>query len=228
MQDFVGIVIQKKNLTSSVVELSVRVTDPGFTYVPGQFVQFRIGQASRAYSISSWPEEEVGVLSFVIGLVEDGVGSNFMRGLRAGEQVTVSQAAGRFTAQDVHGPVCLIANGVGVAPLRGIIGGLLQHGFTSPITLMCGYHDQGDILYPDFFDGLDELYLNFDVEYCLSQPKTGWKGFTGRVTKNLYNNLEKFAHHTFFICGSKDMVADSRSILLKAKTPMAAIRLEIF
>jgi NAD(P)H-flavin reductase len=229
MQEYLAQVIQVNYLTMDVLELHVRVVAPEApVFLAGQFMQFKIGDQVRSYSMANPPTESNQDLVFVVKLYEKGVGSDFVRQLKRGDEFSMRGPAGNLTVTDFSQQIFFIANGVGVAPYASIIPDLLSRGFKNDIRLLFGLRNEESAFYYHKFTGLTTLHPNFKFTPILSRPQSHWPGETGRVTTYLDVSYTSFKNYQFYLCGSMDMVKDARQILLKHGHAVRNIKLEIF
>lgn len=230
MQNFVTKVLEIKPLTPNIVELSVELEEPSvINFEAGQFMQFAIGNLFRAYSIVNTPAPDSRRLTFAVKLLDDGLGSNFVRALGPGDHITMRGALGLLTIKDLDQDYCLVANGVGVAPFISKINDLLiNRNYKNKLTLVFGVRSEEDIFYHAELRALADKYSNFEFMPLLSQPKRNWQGEVGRVTHFMEANYAKYASRFFYLCGSQNMVADGRKILLDNGHDHKTIKIEIF
>lgn len=217
-------------MTLDVLELTVRLLAPeDILFQAGQYVQFKIGDAFRSYSIAVPPTGVNNqILVFCIKLEPDGVGSNFVRGLKPGDEVVMRGPLGNFVVQNFEKPIFFVATGVGVAPYASIIPDMLMRGFKQPVRLLFGLRSEENVFYYDRFNRMAAHYENFNFIPILSRPQSHWPGETGRVTTYVAVSYPRLKDYTFYVCGSQEMVMDMRTLLLKEGHDIKRIKLEIF
>ncbi len=215
-------------LTEDVV--SIKILRPeGFLYQAGQFIQLAVpgptGEILRSYSLASMPTDPE--LELCVKLLPDGVGSNFVREAKAGDQINFYGPVGRFVVPpEVTTPLVFIATGVGLAPIMGMIeDALLLRQIKEPMTLLFGVRKQTDLFWTERLAHLTSKFPNFSVITTLSQPEANWTGASGRVTAH----LEKLPLDArYFLCGSSEMVAETKQYLVSKGVLPTAVHLEIF
>src|SRR5436305_499309 len=90
-----AVVTEIERLAPSVVQLTVAMNDGGFSFKPGQWVNFRFPEGvSRAYTIASAPERPEALQLCV--RVGDGRGGSALKVLEAGAQVAIDGPYGDF------------------------------------------------------------------------------------------------------------------------------------
>jgi NAD(P)H-flavin reductase len=227
MKEFSLTLSQKIKLTADIIEL--RFVKPAeFEFLAGQFVQLLIphegGVTRRSYSIANSPDEAF--LEFVIKILPNGVGSQFLGSLREGDTVTGRGPLGHFVNNGNDNSICFVATGVGLAPIYGIILETLRNKKnTNSVHLYFGVRSESDIFWLERLETLAREYDNFSYTFTLSQPSTTWNGATGRVTAHL-------PHHSvtdnFYLCGSPEMVKEVRESLIDRGAEPTKIKFEIF
>jgi ferredoxin-NADP reductase len=201
-----------------------RLDGAPFAFQAGQWVSLVLplaeGEARRAYSIASAPDESPG-FDVAITRVEGGPGSTFLHDLPLGAKLRVIGPQGFFTRPRGAGhPSLFIGTGTGVTPLRSMIKDALASGETSPMVLLFGVRHEEDRIYREELDELASQHPHFRVVYSLSQPAPDWKGSRGYVqthTEALWREL--LAAGTVpphvYICGLERMVGAVRDLLRK-------------
>jgi ferredoxin-NADP reductase len=226
MQEYQATVAKIEYVGDDVLTLDLELTgNVSFTFEPGQFVQFKIDNLYRSYSITS-TLEDLPKLSFLIELIEGGVGSEFVRSLKIGDTVTFRGALGLFTPKETDSHYFFVATGVGIAPFRSIVQ-FLSAKENQKIILLFGGRIKERLWFGDEFKELAKQGTITYVE-TLTRPDAGWDGLTGRVTEHLPQLYADHGNAVFHICGSKEMVIDVRTQLIGLGHDPKKLRLEIF
>jgi ferredoxin-NADP reductase len=231
MEKIITQVVEVKYLTMKVVELHVKLVAPDIVkFHAGQFMQFDAHGYFRAYSISNPPTGLDSTLTFCIELIDGGVGSEFVRKLKPGDEVKMRGPLGVFGVKqkDLERDMVFVATGVGIAPFVSIISDLLARGYLGNIFLLYGLRNEENVFYYDKFNKLAKMHSNFKFVPILSKPESHWPGEMGRVTTYVEVHYSEFRDRLFYLCGSKEMVADVRDILIKNNHNTKDIHLEIF
>ncbi|MDO8626644.1 MAG: FAD-dependent oxidoreductase [Candidatus Magasanikbacteria bacterium] len=188
--------IFRKFLTPDIFEL-VFEKPAGFTYAPGQFVQFKIPARNasrsdaggpqennpaassgasfvlRTYSIASHPGEPE--LKFCVKDLPDGKAPAYFKNLKIGDGVEVALPAGYFVLQP--SPVqtnIFIATGTGLAPVRSLVLESLKNNFST--KLLFGVRREEDIFWDRELTAWATQYKNFSYLLTLSRPSENWTG----------------------------------------------------
>ena len=196
------------------------VSPPRLLFQAGQHVSFPLQTlegkpGSRAYSVASEPArgEE---LVLLVRMLKDGTGSRFINGLRGGDEVAFRGPLGRFLlCGERTKPLLFVAHGTGIAPLRSMIRELLiAERSPRPMTLYFGVRGDEDIFYFDEFRRLESRCPNFRFVPTLSRPRETWAGERGRVTQVLPVQIPDARRYDAYLCGSGEMIAQVRKLLL--------------
>ena len=136
---------------------------------------------------------------------------------RSGDKIMVSEPFGTFT--DFSDDAVYVAAGTGIAPFMSRI---LSGNGKNP-TLIHG------VSYPEYFYYSDYLskYLDRNYIQCCSRCPHE-EHFQGRVTDFLkqWSNLDPTKK--FYLCGSAEMVVDTRDVLIASGVPFRNINAEIY
>ena len=223
--------LAKQMISRDIMEL--RFERPaGFSFLAGQFVQFKIPTANegvlRPYSISSAPANDY--LEFCLKILPDGKASQYFVHLAVGENTSISEAKGVFICRPEHvaSKMC-IATGAGVAPIISMIEDRLKNS-DDEVGLLFGVRTPDDIFWLKRLEALQDQFKNFSFKLTVSRPDESWTGLGGRVTAHLTNlertDLERSTE--YYICGSVEMVKDVRALLLQKGVNTKSVHFEIF
>lgn len=173
-----------------------------FTYRPGQFVMLSvIGTGEAPFSISSSPTRQ-GIVELCVRRI--GHVTNSLFKLPPNSLVGIRGPYGNgFPIEQLEGNnLLLVAGGLGMAPLRSLLGYALDNRTKfKNITLMYGARNPDDMLFKyELLNLLDRADIN-----CLltvDNDESGiWKARVGVVTE-LFDNLEIDSSQTYAaICG---------------------------
>lgn len=228
MQTYQTKIKEVKLLTMHTCELVVELVDPPeINFMAGQYMQFKIGEILRSFSIIDIPDRNR-TLKFCIGLYEHGVASDFLRKAKVGSDLEMQGPMGNFTVEDFGKNYFFVATGVGVAPFVSIIPDMLGRGYDKKLHLLFGVRHEEDVFFFDRFSHLHNLYPNFTFTPIVSRPKYHWPGEHGRVTTYIDIAYEYYRDYIFYISGAEAMVKDMRELLLKKGHSLDNIKLEIF
>ncbi|MEA2343181.1 MAG: phenol/toluene 2-monooxygenase, partial [Thermoanaerobaculia bacterium] len=162
-------VTEIEELAPSVVQITVAFDDESFSFLPGQWVNFRFPDGvSRAYTIASAPQRPQAVQLCV--RVGEGRGGKALMKLDAGAAVTIDGPYGDFVLPENDGrPILFMAGDTGIAPIRSMVLSMLADRDPRKIAVL--YEpDQRNILYSADFDPL----ARDETESHASRPYSGF------------------------------------------------------
>lgn len=169
-----AIVTEIEELAPSLMQITVSLTDEGFRFKAGQWVNFRFPDGlSRPYTIASAPERPGAVQLCV--RVGEGRGGEALRRLEAGEIVALDGPFGRFVLPpNDDRNIVFLAGDTGIAPVRSIVLHLLAT--KDPRTITVLYEpDQRYILYAGDFDPLaragDIVHMSGAIEPLIERNR---------------------------------------------------------
>jgi predicted ferric reductase len=190
----------------------------------GQFAWLKIGEnpfsiAENPFSISSAPADGPKV-SFVIK--ELGDFTSRIGEIKPGTRAFLDGPHGNLTLAGRKGAgIALLAGGVGIAPLIGILRQLAVEKDTRPVTLVYGNRTYDQIVYSDELETLKTI-LNLKVEHVLSEPPDGWLGRVGQVDPACIRSIFSFddvRDWVFVLCGPPGMIKSIERTLHEGGVP---------
>ncbi|MBS3140142.1 hypothetical protein J4479_03995 [Candidatus Woesearchaeota archaeon] len=216
--------ISKENLTSDALLLSFKSPDE-FFFKAGQFVTLILkagnAQKPRSYSILNPPSER-GKLDLGVKLVDGGFASEIFRNLKAGDEIAVKGPFGHFVFDDKTGnDHWFIGAGTGIAPLYSMIKEHLLHHPAKKFRLIMGYKTASDLLFHEELLSFKARYNNF--EYIPVLSRSAWNGRKGHAQDHLGEDLQ---NKTFYICGLKELVLETKELLLNKGVDPQNIKFE--
>jgi len=167
-----------------------------------------LGYRRSPYCILTPPNDD-GRFELLVRVVADGPMSQYLAGLRPGDEVRFRGPSGRSMAYgdpDGRRDVVMVATGVGVGPFLSLASYLLAGGFDRRVRLFWGLRLVEDICLTDELEALEARYPNFHYDVSLSQPAPDWPGPRGRVTETVPPALERLGGTQFLLCGNGAMI----------------------
>ena len=201
---------------TGTIRLAFEVTDgKPFRFQPGNFVGIEchvegLGYRRSPYCIVSPPSDDER-FELLVRVVPDGPLSQYLDGLRPGDEVAFRGPVGRSMAYgDPDDPrdLVLVATGVGVGPFLSLATHLLAGGFERDIHLFWGLRLVEDICLTDELDALEKRHPNFRYDISLSQPRLDWPGPRGRVSESMPAMLDRLGSKQFLLCGNGAMIEE--------------------
>jgi ferredoxin--NADP+ reductase len=191
--------------------------DKKFDFKAGQVVALTtdLSIPPRLYSIASG-EDEI-YIRILFNIVPEGVLTTQLSKFKSGNHIYIGKPFGGFIG--TNEPAYWIAAGTGIAPFASMFYSdesqdkILIHGGR---TLDSFYFEN------DFRKCFGDNYIR-----CCSREK-GNGVYEGRLTKYL-NSKENFPkNYKYYLCGSSEMVVETRDILLSKEIPFENIIAEIY
>jgi ferredoxin-NADP reductase len=237
--------VDRHDLTATIMRLRVRADDGVPTYRAGQY--FAIGLElegrfiQRPYSTASAPGE-LGDLEFLVRLVPGGSLTPSLWRLQPGDRVRIGPPKGLFML-DADDPTqhLFLATGTGIAPLLSMLGSLLgrprtpavdDEGAGRPIVIH-GVASVAELVYRERFE---RLARDGAIDYvpAISRPadpaNAGWRGHTGRLDALVGTIAQRSwldpAGIVAYLCGNPAMIAAVEPRLAALGLASNAIRAE--
>ncbi|MBW7944763.1 hypothetical protein H3C70_05200 [Patescibacteria group bacterium] len=191
-------------------------------FAAGQYVSIPVDTVGhrRSYSICSAPDNDHGFELFV-EFVENGLGTQYLDKLKFGDTIQCLAPMGQFVVQsdDPSIPLCLVASGSGVAPLRSMLYDQLQrHGNARRMTLFWGLRHEADMCWTEDLKELVANFPNVTFHPVISRAMDEWPLCRGRVTDCLsIHDVDLTAE--YYICGNQQMILDTMEVLKKRGVP---------
>ena len=196
----------------------LRPKDPGvsraFEFTPGQVAILRVESEDPAYfAFASAPEDpELEVL------VKQKMGaSSVIYDMKAGDEIELLGVAGHgFKLDELKGrDLVFVAMGTGVAPLRSALRHVLQRKDEfGQLVVLYGARTPDDFCYRD--ETGDWENAGVELRQVISRPDGhDWSGPTGYVQSLLDHVLPRLSSPAALICGSREMIAQTRERLAK-------------
>jgi ferredoxin--NADP+ reductase len=186
-------------------------------FLAGQVVALGISRdiEPRYYSIASGENDEL--ISILYSERVEGQLTPMLSTLKPGDSLMVSKPFGTFT-QVKPNPI-FIAAGTGIAPFIS----MLMSNKAKGATLIHGARYTDYFYYSDYLENtLGNRYIR-----CCSRCEQG-SLFVGRVTDFVkqWNDLD--LERPYYLCGSAEMVVETRDILISRGVPLNNINSEIY
>ena len=188
-----------------------------FDFEPGQVVSLTIAKESipRMYSVCSSNRDPL--LKILYSLRPNGELTPQLCDLNIGDSVLISPPSGQFRATSQK--ACFIAAGTGIAPFYS----MLQSGNKADKTLIHGARTEAGFYFSEAL--LAQLGKQY-IRCCSGNAPSGT--FAGRVTEYLKQATDLLSDQMFYLCGSAEMVVETRDILIRSGVLFRNIVAEIY
>jgi ferredoxin-NADP reductase len=213
-----------------------------FLFQPESSLQFRAGQylrytlphcnpdnrgVTRSFSIASSSEEPLIRLTTRLSTPASSF-KQALGGLQPGEIVEADGPFGNFVYAHSDLSSVFITGGIGITPVRSILGDLARRTPRVSATLLYSNTTQ-DIPFRADIDALSVHWPELNVVYTLTRPGPRWEGPTGRITRALIKErVDDLLGAVFFVSGPTPMVDAMRAILADGGVDANRVKHEAF
>jgi Flavodoxin reductases (ferredoxin-NADPH reductases) family 1 len=217
--------------TPSIRLLTLRVADPAFRFLAGQWVELTIeldGHTHTAgYSITNSPLHRDRIELAIKFSARHPVAHWVHTAAKPGDRVRVTQGQGPFVyVPEMSDNLVLIGGGVGVTPLVSIFRYVRDAGLTTRTHLLYSVSDSREILFGDELADAMRAHDNLRVSVTVTHPDADWHGLTGRIDPVKLHTIDMPDDTLFYLCGPKGMVEDMSAMLHMLGVPMSRIIFE--
>lgn len=211
-------IVPIRNLIEISDEVYILSFQRDFDFIPGQVIgiSLDIKTPPRLYSIaSSNRDSEVKIL---FDEKKDGILTPWLSLRKPGDKIYISRPSGNFTCKEKE-KAYWIASGTGIAPFTS----MFFSGNTENKILIHGGRNRQSFYFQDTFSKtLGEKYIR-----CSSRESA--KGlYNGRLTVYLKELEDLPKNYKYYLCGSAEMVVETRDILISKAIPFDSIISEIY
>jgi NAD(P)H-flavin reductase len=188
--------------------------DGAVNFTPGQVAILRVnGQDPAYFAFASAPDDwELEVL-----VKEKGGTSSIVYNMCVGDQIELIGIAGHgFNLDEIKGrDLVFVAMGTGVAPLRSALRQVLKRKSDfGQLVVLYGARTPDDFCFRDETEDWEDAGV--ELRQVISRPDGhDWSGPTGYVQSLLDNVLPDLASPVALICGSREMIDQTRERLGK-------------
>ena len=234
-----GTFLSKKKLSFDIYEFTFLCKEPSeINFLPGQYLIIIFSKDNeikrKYYSISS-PLRQSDSIEFIVKILKNGLGSNYLMNLKEGDIVELQGPAGLFFLKENDKQKVLIATGTGIAPMISIIKTHVED-MKNKFNLIWGLKKSEDIYYRDLLRDTAQKYDNFSYEIFLSKEESidnsNDSTFSGRINIGIDKLLNNFKTNKesleFYISGDRDIVDSIRTYLIEKQILPENIKLEKF
>jgi len=215
-------VTELRALTPDVLEADLAMVDPAtLTFDAGQWISVPFGPKNvRAYSIASSPRTPA-TLTLCADVAPAGLGSQWFRGLAPGAAVDFKGPLGGFVLEpgDTR-RLLLVAEEIGIVPLRAIAHELAAAGFVRPATLVYWARDSGWLVYDDDLRALARRHAAFAYH-----PITPADGEPAATAERLAGEV---AGLVAYVAGGEATIKAVRAALMAKGVERRAVKWEKF
>lgn len=223
ISEFSGTLEEKKYISDDVMYLSFKVSN-GFIFQAGQYVMLKIVNGAdfrwKPYSILNSPSEK-GKLNLCATIIPGGFASEVFKRLEPGTEINFRGPLGHFLFSSDGEEHWFICVGTGITPFYSMIMENISQFSQKKFNLLFGEKSQKDLLFYEELTTLEKKHKNF--KYIPTLTQESWNGKKGRVQQHLPIDLQ---NKTFYICGLKEMVLETKELLEKKGVAKENIKVE--
>ena len=183
-------------------------------FTPGQIAMLRVeGEEPSYFAFASAPDD-----ADLEVLVKQKAGaSSVIYDMKVGDEIELVAIAGHgFRLDEMKGrPLIFVAMGTGVAPLRSALRHVLKRKQDfGQLVVLYGARTPDDFCYRDETEAWEDAGV--ELRQVISRPDGhDWSGPTGYVQSLLDNVLPSLSSPVALICGSREMIDQTRERLGK-------------
>ncbi|HLZ23934.1 MAG TPA: FAD-dependent oxidoreductase [Ktedonobacterales bacterium] len=208
--------------------------DSPLTFRAGQYLRYTLPHAdpdtrgiSRSFSIASSPDEPLLRLTTRLSTPPSTFKAALAR-LQPGAIVDASGPFGNFVYSESDEPVVFIAGGIGITPMRSILGDLASRQVRTRSTLLYSSTTQ-DIPFRTWLDALATDWPELRVIYTVTRPGAEWNGLTGRIDAAfVQRHVPDVARSLCLVSGPTPLVDSMRATLADTGVDPGRVKYEAF
>lgn len=199
-------------------------------YRPGQYLNILLGDdTARSFSLATAYAFGNEVELHISEIPDGRFTHDLISHIENGEKLEVEIPRGAFTLHlDDWRPMVFVATGTGFAPIRAMLESLLDDGNCPPVTLYWGERTEQDLYAAKELESWASRLFEFNFIPVLSRANGDWNGATGHVQDVLSISNTDLTENSYYICGSPQMVAETKAMLLDKNVPLEYIYSEGF
>ncbi len=155
--------------------------------------------------------------------------SKALEALKVGDKVLIEAPFGEFTFKGEFDKIALIAGGIGITPLRCMIRYATDNQLKTNMILLYSNRYEDEIVFKNELEEMQKQNKNLKVVNTITRPSDKWKGFTGRINREMIQKvIPDYMERVFYICGPPKMVEAVVEILKGMNVSEKRIRYEYF
>lgn len=193
--------------------------DSTMRYTPGQAISvlFPGDPKKRYYSLSSSPTEP-GFIEITLKCEEGNPLTGIVQSLKRGDTLEIEGPFGGELSlpEPLTQPVCMVAAGTGVTPLRSMVKFLVDTSSPMDVWLLHSVKRQTDLLFREDFSQWAGINSWFHYIQTITQDfDDNWVNETGRINETLIKKHIPEKPMTYLLCGPSEFVKDIEALLTR-------------
>ncbi|HEY2992746.1 MAG TPA: FAD-dependent oxidoreductase [Methylomirabilota bacterium] len=209
-------------LTPDILEADLAMVEPpALAFDAGQWISVPFGPKTvRAYSIASSPRTPA-TLTLCADVAPAGIGSRWFRALAPGAEVGFKGPLGGFVLEPGDARrLLLVAEEIGIVPIRAMLHELAAGGVARPATLVYWARDAGWLAYDAELRGLARQHARFAYH-----PVTPSDGAPAAVADRLVDDVTGLVA---YVAGGEATIKAVRAALMAKGMERKAVKWEKF
>lgn len=205
-------------VTTDILRVVLRLPpNATFTFLPGQYIDIFAAGVRRSYSIANAPRSDNSI-ELHIRRFEDGVMSQFwFEQAKLEDLLRFEAPLGTFFFRDSDCQnVVFLATGTGIAPVKAMVEEIAANPSIvsgKRVSIYWGNRRSEDF----YWSPADGVAAAFHP--VLSGPDANWTGRRGYVQDMLRADLRDFSSASVYACGSPNMIASAKEMLVALGLP---------
>lgn len=240
IKTFATTLTEKTQMTHNVILFTFKLKpEDRLEFKAGQYMIVRVNNTPRLYSIYS-PDYINNSFQLFVKIVEGGLATTYLNGLKIGDQVTFQGPGGVFSLKETEVTKVFLATVTGLAPMMSVIKSYYQKNPQSQVKmrLLWGLQSQEDLCLLDELKNIKKDHPNFDFKICLSREKD--LSFVKDEDKQLFvlgrlnagidmlEKTEDLKNLEYYLCGSRVVVEAMRQYIDSKAVPKELVHFERF
>jgi len=200
-----------KSATPTIKHVRLDLLDNHFEYKAGQWINCYADIEDKreivGYSIASSPLRR-GYIDIAVKNSDNLVTAFLHSDAKEGDTLWIDGGHGDvYFEKGMSNSLVLIAAGIGIAPLMGISRYVADSENNIKVLLIYGAKNPDEIIYHEELKDIERTQSNFRyVQLVSNDPKKVWKGFTGRINKEIIEQHSPDPNALYYICGPPPMM----------------------
>ena len=213
-----------------VRELTLASPPEPLEFAPGQWISLHLPVGERpplvrAYSLAA-PMSPSGQLVLCLDRVPYGLGSDYLFGLKPGDEVTFAGPLGNFVLPGDGGDLLWLARYTGIVPFRAMLLHLEQHPPAGRVHLVYSGQAPEDLAYHAELLRAAEEHSWLGLTTLVDEPHRDWTGRSGQTLELVPELLAGGARLTPMICGKREFVRPLRDFFYERGYEKRAVKWE--
>jgi len=232
-QQYKGKVSEHILINEKFQYLHIELVEPHrLEFKAGQYISLDVDGERRSYSIASAPAMNHAI-ELCIDVSPGGKGSEYLKGLRPGDEVSFMGPLGQFVVPEgsevKEKKLLFVATGSGITPIRSMLLGLLEEKQDKrSMQLHWGLRHVEDMFWEEDFRRFHKFFDNFHFHLTLSKPPENWPLCDGYVIECIKTEVELGPDWGVYLCGNKHMIEEASKLVQEMGVPKEQIHFEKF